>query len=129
MTSSVKEHVLSIVKDIENGYETECCPECGTDTIWAEDEYYKECECGTDVNKTMRGWDYIKDAMDTNYIVNSSNEYLGSRLLVAFGGPNIWIDTHKQTVEGHWWGDSFTASYYRDEMDIDNASEELFGCI
>ena len=128
MTNSIKEQVLSIVKDIEMGMETECCPNCGTTMIWTEDEYYKECECGSDVDKTLNGYDYIQDVLDINYILDGSREYKGAKLLVAFGGPNIWIDTDAQTVQGGWWGESYTASYSTDAMDIHNCCEELFNC-
>ena len=49
--------------------------------------------------------DYIKDVLDINYIINSDKSYKGARLLVAFGGPNIWIDTTTKTVEAYWGGD------------------------
>jgi hypothetical protein len=129
MTNSVKSHVLSIVKDIENGYEAENCEHCGIHTIWSEDEYYKECECGHEQDRIISGMDYIFDSMETNYITDGCNGFLGARFLVAFGGPNIWIDTHSQTVIGSWWGENYTASYNRDEMDINGAAEELFGCV
>ena len=128
MTNEIKSQVLAIVNDIENGRENDCCYECGVNLIWADDEYWKDCECGACVNRIMSGQDYTQDVLDVQYIINSKKEYLGSRLLVAFGGPNIWINTQTKTVEGHWWGDSFTATYYRDEMEIDSWMNELFEC-
>lgn len=72
-------------------------------------------------------FDYLKDALDIEYIVNSKKEYLGARVLVAFGGPNIWINTRTKTVEGYWWSDSATASF-KDNLGLDEALEELFSC-
>ena len=43
----------------------------------------------------MSAFDYLQDVLEIEYIVNSKKEYLGARLLVAFGGPNIWVDTAK----------------------------------
>ena len=124
MTQNIKSHVLSIVTDIENGVKTENCNQCDADL-----HDTMECpECGHDNCETLSGFDYISDVLDVNWVLNHNREFKGARLLVAFGGPNIWIDTTKQTVEGHWWGDSFTASYSRDEMDIEGACSEWFGC-
>lgn len=72
-------------------------------------------------------FDYLQDALDIEYIVSSKKEYLGARVLVAFGGPNIWINTRTKTVEGYWWGDSAFASF-QDNIGLDEALEELFSC-
>ena len=58
------------------------------------------------------GFDYLTDALDINYIINGDKTYKGARILVAFGGPNIWIDTFNQQVEGYWWGETIIKSYY-----------------
>ena len=124
MTSSVKSHVLSIIADIEQGRQCESCTECGADL--GKSSFCPECE--TRNPDILSGFDYIADVLDVNWILDSHREFKGARLLVAFGGPNIWINTDTQTVEGHWWGESFTASYSRDEMDIEGACSEWFGC-
>lgn len=72
-------------------------------------------------------FDYLQDVLDIEYIVNSKKEYLGARILVAFGGPNIWVDTRKGIVEGYWWGDKATASF-EDNLGLDDALNELFNC-
>jgi hypothetical protein len=72
-------------------------------------------------------FDYLQDALDIEYIVNSKAEYLGARVLVAFGGPNIWVNTRTKTVEGHWWSDSARASF-SDGLGLDEALEELWNC-
>ena len=75
----------------------------------------------------MNAFDYLQDALDIEYVVNSKKEYLGARVLVAFGGPNIWVDTRKGIVEGAWWGDSSSASFV-DNIGLDDALSELFNC-
>jgi len=45
---------------------------------------------------------------------------LGARLLVAFGGPNIWIDTSRGIVEGYWWQHSAFETF---DTDTDNACD------
>lgn len=125
MSNEIKSHVLSIITDIECGLQSDSCADCGADLHNKTD--CPECD-STNLDVPMSGLDYISDVLDINWILDSNREFKGARLLVAFGGPNIWIDTDKQTVEGHWWGDSFTASYSRDEMDIEGACSELFNC-
>ena len=75
----------------------------------------------------MSGYDYMSDVLDIEYRVGSEREYRSAEILVGFGGPNIWIDTKTQTVEGRWGSDSFSCPYI-DNMGLDEACEELFNC-
>ena len=72
-------------------------------------------------------FDYIADVLDIEYIVNGKGEYLGARVLVAFGGPNIWVNTRTNTVEGVWWESRATASF-TDNLGLNDALEELWNC-
>ena len=83
---------------------------------------------GYDLDDIISGFDYLQDALDIEYIVSSSKKYLGARVLVAFGGPNIWINTRTKQVEGYWAGDSCILRYYDDAMCFDETLEELFQC-
>ena len=124
MTTEIQSQVLSIVRDIEQGRQCESCTECGADL--GKSSFCPECEAeNPDI---LSGFDYISDVLDVNWILDANREFVGARLLVTFGGPNIWIDTTKQTVEGRSWGDSFTASYNHDEMDVQGACFEWFSC-
>lgn len=114
-TAQLREHVLSIVKDIENGL-----------TIKRGGDYEHLLEEGYENGDTMSGFDYLTDVLDIEYIIGSDKQYLGARILVCFGGPNIWINTRAQCVEGYWWGQSFTKSYHRDVMGVDDAVSELW---
>lgn len=69
--------------------------------------------------------DYLSDVLDIEYIVGSDGEYRGARVLVAFGGPNIWINTKTNTVEGYWWADRAEASFV-DNLGLDDALSELW---
>jgi hypothetical protein len=85
---------------------------------------------GDDLNcddQPMSAFDYLQDALDIEYVVNGKGEYLGARVLVAFGGPNIWVNTRTNTVEGHWWGESARASF-DDGIGLDDALSELWAC-
>ena len=87
-----------------------------------EDGYYEEY-CEGDI---ISGFDYLSDVLDINYIVSSHKEYLGAEVLVAFGGPNIYINTRSKTVSGYWGSDKAEVSYYSDAMNINEALEELY---
>jgi hypothetical protein len=72
-------------------------------------------------------FDWLSDVLDIEYTVSGKKEYLGARVLVAFGGPNIWVNTRTKTVEGYWWGDSASAPF-EDNLGLDDALNELFNC-
>ena len=106
-TEMLKSHVLHIVKTIEEGY-------------LSEDEENE--------GEIISAYDYLSDVLDIEYIVNSKKEYLGARVLVAFGGPNIWINTRTQQVEGYWWGSQSIWGYSSDAMGLDDALQDLYNC-
>ncbi len=111
MSDSIKSHVQSIADNITNPPMDE----------WNE---------GRDVENEgeFSAFDYLQDALDIEYIVASDRKtLLGARVLVAFGGPNIWVNTRTNTVEGHWWGDSASATF-TDSIGLQEALEELFNC-
>ena len=65
--------------------------------------------------------DWLEGVLGFQWIVSSDKEtLLGARLLVAFGGPNIWVDTNRGIVEGYWWANSAFANF---RTDTDNAYE------
>lgn len=113
LESSVKRIALEIEEGIE----------ITKDNIeeWNDDEQYQ-------LEDMVGGFDYIKDALDITYIINSDKTYRGAEVLVGFGGPNIWIDTRSGTVEGRWWGDKASYPYFEDNIGIDECLEELYQC-
>lgn len=78
-------------------------------------------------NQPLDAFDYLQDALDIEYIVNKDRDYLGARVLVAFGGPNIWINTRTKLVEGYWWGEYAKASF-DDGIGLDEALNTLWSC-
>lgn len=75
----------------------------------------------------MSAYDYLEDALDIEYICNSTRECIGARILVAFGGPNIWVDTRNNIVEGAWWGER-ASQEFEDNIGLNEAIIELFNC-
>jgi hypothetical protein len=98
------------------------------DNEWFETE--KEAQDYLDAHQgvLVSAYDYLQDALDIEYVIGSDKRYLGARVLVAFGGPNIWINTRTKQVEGYWWGESAIVSYNTDAMDLDSALEDLYNC-
>ena len=108
MSNDLQQHVQHIVDTLEKGFEG-----------------YLETDEYGDIRGVM---EYLQDVLDIEYIVNNEGKYLGARLLVAFGGPNVWINTRTKQVEGYWWNESCVMPYRRDEMGIDDAVGELWAC-
>jgi hypothetical protein len=117
----LKAHVRAIANDIHDGVAHTYCPECG-----ASENNAPNCDC--DIPEMLSGFDYLNDALDIQYIVTGQGEYIGARILVAFGGPNIWVNTHTGIVEGYWGSDSATANFLNDPMDVNGACRESWGC-
>ena len=75
----------------------------------------------------MTAFDYVCEALDIEYrVMSNRTTYKSAELLVAFGGPNIYIDTNTNTVKGYWWNDK--AEAHVDASELDDACKELFGC-
>ena len=68
---------------------------------------------------------YLDGMLDIEYIVSDDAEYRGARILVSFGGPNIWINTRTNMVEGHWWEESASVSY-DDAIGLDDTLREFW---
>lgn len=49
--------------------------------------------------------DYFEDYYNLRYVVDESGEYFAVKVLIACGGPNIWVNTESQSVDLFWWGD------------------------
>jgi hypothetical protein len=106
MSNNLQQHVQQIADTLTEGFDLSSLNDDG--------EY-------------MTAFDYLEGALDIEYIVNSKGEYLGARVLVAFGGPNIWINTRTGVVEGSWWADRADASF-TDNIGLDDALSELWAC-
>ena len=79
----------------------------------------------TEDNEEPTAYDYLDGALDINYLIDSSGNYLGAKILVAFGGPNIWVHTREGVGKGYWWADRYEKEYI-DNIGLDSACEEYF---
>ena len=79
-----------------------------------------------DAGEELTAYDYLQDALDIKYTVNSAREYLGARVLITYGGPNTWIDTNTNALEVYW-GDKATRYLPSGFINaLDEALEELW---
>ena len=81
----------------------------------------------TGEKRTETAHDWMERTYDIRYLVNSRKEYLGAEILVAGGGPTIWVDTWTNEVKGYWGTDRVNIMF-ADNIGLDDYCEELYGC-
>lgn len=74
-------------------------------------------------------YDYFSDVYDIEWTLNSDFSYKAVRLMVACGGPNIYINTLSGDVELYWWTETARYPMSRDVISaIDEYYEEYYEC-
>lgn len=74
-------------------------------------------------------YDYFDDVLDFEYVISSSREYLGAKIWITLGGPNIWIDTRAEQINGAWGNDRATVYIPKNlASEIDAIFEGLYNC-
>ena len=68
-----------------------------------------------------------KNVYDIEWITHRDHTYKAARLLVAGGGPNIWVNLQDMNVEGYWGCDRVIEPFI-DEIGLDDYLEELHAC-
>ena len=74
-------------------------------------------------SKTASAW--MEDTYDIRYYVDREKRYLGAEIMVAGGGPTIWVNTYTKQVEGYWGGDKVLEPFI-DELGLDDYCEEIY---
>ena len=83
----------------------------------------------TDNLESASMYDYFNDCYDIEYTIGSDMDYRGVRVMVACGGPNIYINTKRGTVELYWWTEHAEADLSKEAIEeIDAVFEELYTC-
>ena len=70
--------------------------------------------------------DWMEDVYDIRYIVDREKRYMAAELMVAGGGPNIWVNLDTKYVEGYWGGDKVEHPF-TDRLGLDDYCEEMYG--
>ena len=90
----------------------------------------EEIERREDEGESSSLWDYFADALDVEYTIDSRGEYLGCRVFVTLGGPNVWVDTRRGEVGGAWGTDRESVWLPSEICDeIDEIFREAYECI
>ena len=71
--------------------------------------------------------EYMDHVYDIRYLVDREKRYMGCELMVAGGGPTIWVNTWTNEVEGYWGGDKVVEPFI-DNIGLDDYNEEMYGC-
>jgi len=155
MSAEIRDHVLSIVADIEQGTSRDKDGKYATWVLeWFEAERTSCAHCANEIDDRKlhhvdapdaedvsdvhedchqfegedlpSAFDYMRDVLDIEYVIGSDGQELrGARFLVSFGGPTIWINTRNDTVEGYWWSDRHTENY-SDGLDLGEFASVLW---
>lgn len=97
------------------------------DTRWPED--IPDDEQREDEDEIGVG-SLCSNAYDIEYQVDNHKEYRSVKLMVACGGPNIWIDTGSGSVRCSWWFDKGEARLDDRVVDIiDDFMREMYNCL
>lgn len=89
--------------------------------LYGTEEEFLEDEIGTvddvDEPEQMSVMDYVNDDSlgDVRFEVDGKMECYGGKVLLAFGGPNVWL--HDDEIRGYWGGDTETWSLCSDARD------------
>ena len=130
-----RQHCKHIAKEIEayadgNIYR---CPECGEEIRMPDDvgDKFKcpHCDEVNDVDdfEQLSVWDFMTNILDIDFVVSRDREYRSCKILVAWGGPNIYIDTAAAMVKLYWWTEyaEYPLSYSARDA-IDEWAEEYW---
>ena len=86
----------------------------------------KDIAEGITEGKSANHWfDDGNDLYDIEWITHQDHSYKAARILVAGGGPSIWVNLLGNTVDGYWWGDHCKVPF-TDNIGLDDYLSELY---
>jgi hypothetical protein len=71
--------------------------------------------------------DFMEGVYDIEWITFNDGSFKGARLLVAGGGPTVWVNVKNDEVEGYWAGDHCTEAF-QDNIGLRAHLEDLHAC-
>ena len=71
--------------------------------------------------------EWMEGVYDIEWITFQDHSYKAARLMVAGGGPVVWVNTQTGTVDGYWGTDK-VHWHYTDEIGLDDYLSELHAC-
>ena len=79
-----------------------------------------------DTSGTGTVTEWMENVYDIEWITHQDKSYKAARLLVAGGGPNIWVNLQTNTVDGYWGCDKVSHGFV-DNIGLDDYCEEMYG--
>ena len=83
----------------------------------------KDPETGEKRQETAHDW--MEGVYNIEWITHQDKTYKAARLLVAGGGPNIWVNLQTDTVDGYWGGDKYSHGFV-DNIGLEEICEEIY---
>ena len=98
--------------------------------LYEADQTDEEREAAEESGEAADLYSYFADVLDIEYTISSRGDYLGARIAVALGGPNIYIDTREGYVKGYW-GTDRAERWIPSEIceEIDSIMEEYYNMV
>ena len=78
----------------------------------------------TDGGQIGGAYDWMENVYNIEWITHQDHTYKAARLLVAGGGPNIWVNLLSNTVDGYWGTDKCSWGFV-DNIGLDDYLAEL----
>jgi hypothetical protein len=88
------------------------------------DEYYNEDLVYT-IGDTVTAYEYFKDCLDISFTISQTFDYQHGSIVMALGGPNIYVDTEDNYVKGYWGRDVVNEPFV-DSIGVDDYLEDMF---
>lgn len=114
------------------------CPYCGEEIRRDDwDMFWFKCpECGNDYDPDamdqLSVWDFLDDVYNVEFRTSGKNadDLRSVQIMVACGGPNIYLDTASRDVELYWWNERarWPMSYAACDA-LDEWAAEYWGCM
>ena len=79
----------------------------------------------TGEKRTETAGDWMEGVYDIRYIVDREKRYFSAELLVAGGGPTIWVNLNTKEVEGYWGCDRVNEPFI-DNIGLDEYLEDMY---
>ena len=81
-------------------------------------------ETGEKREETAHDW--MEGTYDIRYLVDREKRFMAAEIMVAGGGPTIWVDTWENEVKGYWGSDRVTVPF-ADNLGLNDYCEEMYG--
>ena len=134
-------HCKAIAEDLDayvNG-DVRRCPDCGEiiNRYWDNvGDVFRCPDCGAvndlDEWETLGVYDFLEDVYNVEFRTNGkhADDLRSVQIMVACGGPNIYLDTATKDVELYWWTEKarWPISYAAVDA-LDEWAAEYWGCM